>query len=49
MLKAGGSQHHKELLAPFGLDASDPAFWDKGINVIEGFINEIEALDRAGI
>jgi oligoendopeptidase F len=49
MLKAGGSQHHKELLAPFGLDASDPAFWDKGISVIEGFINEIEALDRAGI
>lgn len=48
MLKAGGSQHHKELLAPFGLDASDPAFWDKGISVIEGFINEIEALDRAG-
>jgi oligoendopeptidase F len=48
MLKAGGTQHHKELLAPFGLDASDPAFWDKGISVIEGFIHEIEALDRAG-
>jgi oligoendopeptidase F len=48
MLKAGGSQHHKALLAPFGLDASDPAFWDKGISVIESFINEIEALDRAG-
>ena len=48
MLKAGGSLHHSELLAPFGLDASDPAFWDKGISVIEGFINEIEALDRAG-
>ncbi len=31
MLKAGGSKHHKELLAPFGLDASDPAFWDKGL------------------
>jgi len=46
MLKAGGSKHHKELLAPFGLDASDPSFWQKGLSVIEGFISEIEALDR---
>jgi oligoendopeptidase F len=46
MLKAGGSKHHKELLAPFGLDASDPSFWQKGLSVIEGFINDIEALDR---
>ena len=28
MLRAGGTKRHKELLAPFGLDASDPAFWD---------------------
>jgi oligoendopeptidase F len=46
MLKAGGSKHHKELLQPFGLDASDPSFWQKGLSVIEGFIDEIEALDR---
>jgi oligoendopeptidase F len=45
MLKAGGSKHHKELLAPFGLDASDPSFWQKGLSVIEGFIEEIEALE----
>jgi oligoendopeptidase F len=44
MLKAGGSKHHKELLAPFGLDASDPAFWDKGLSMIEGFIDELEAM-----
>ncbi len=44
MLKAGGSKHHKELLAPFGLDASDPKFWDKGLSMIEGFIDELEAL-----
>jgi oligoendopeptidase F len=43
---AGGSKHHKELLAPFGLDASDPAFWDKGLGMIEGFIDELEAMDR---
>jgi oligoendopeptidase F len=45
MLKAGGTKRHKELLAPFGLDASDPAFWNKGLDVISGFIDELE---RAG-
>ncbi|MEQ9042090.1 MAG: M3 family oligoendopeptidase [Silicimonas sp.] len=45
MLKAGGSKHHKELLAPFGLDASDPAFWDKGLGMISGFIDELEAME----
>ncbi len=45
MLKAGGSKHHKELLAPFGLDASDPAFWNKGLAMIEGFIDELEAME----
>ncbi len=39
MLRAGGSKHHKELLAPFGLDASDPAFWGKGLSMIEGLID----------
>ncbi|WP_158966605.1 M3 family oligoendopeptidase [Chachezhania sediminis] len=45
MLKAGGSKRHKELLAPFGLDASDPAFWDKGLSMISGFIDELEAME----
>ncbi|WP_210527906.1 M3 family oligoendopeptidase [Rubellimicrobium arenae] len=45
MLKAGGSKHHKELLAPFGLDASDPTFWDKGLSMIEGFIEELEKME----
>jgi len=45
MLRAGGSMHHKELLAPFGLDAADPAFWDKGLGMIEGFIDELEQME----
>ena len=45
MLRAGGSMHHKELLAPFGLDASDPTFWDKGLSMIEGVIDELEAME----
>jgi len=43
MLRAGGTMRHKELLAPFGLDASDPAFWRRGLDVIAGFIDELEA------
>jgi len=44
MLAAGGTKHYSELLAPFGLDAKDPAFWDGGLSVIEGMINELEAM-----
>ena len=47
MLKAGGTKHHSELLAPFGLDASDPAFWQKGLSVIEGMIDELEAMEES--
>jgi len=43
MLRAGGTKRHKDLLAPFGLDASDPAFWNRGLDVISGFIDELEA------
>jgi oligoendopeptidase F len=43
MLKAGGTLRHKELLAPFGLDASVPEFWQKGLDVISGFIDELAA------
>jgi oligoendopeptidase F len=42
MLEAGGTLRHKELLAPFGLDASDPGFWARGLDVISGFIDELE-------
>ena len=44
MLAAGGTKHHSELLAPFGLDARDPKFWQGGLGVIEGMIEELEAL-----
>jgi oligoendopeptidase F len=44
MLKAGGSKHHSELLKPFGLDASKPEFWQKGLDVIAGMIDELEAM-----
>ncbi len=45
LLRAGGSQRHRELLAPFGLHAGDPEFWRKGLSVVEGMIDELERLD----
>jgi oligoendopeptidase F len=44
LLRAGGTLRHRELLAPFGLDAADPAFWSKGLGVVGRFIDELEAL-----
>ncbi|MBO0739964.1 MAG: M3 family oligoendopeptidase [Hyphomicrobiaceae bacterium] len=44
MLKAGGSKHHSQLLAPFGLDASKREFWERGLAVIERMIDELEAV-----
>ena len=43
LLKAGGSKHHTELLAPFGLDAKDPQFWSLGLGMIERLIDELES------
>jgi oligoendopeptidase F len=45
MLAAGGTKHYSELLAPFGLDARDPAFWQRGLGVIARLIDELEHLD----
>jgi oligoendopeptidase F len=45
MLAAGGTKHHSELLAPFGLDARDPTFWLGGLSVIERMITELEGLE----
>ncbi|MGH6813300.1 MAG: M3 family oligoendopeptidase [Methylocella sp.] len=45
MLSAGGTKHHSELLAPFGLDAREPSFWQIGLNMIEGMIADLEVLE----
>ena len=42
LLRAGGTRRHQELLAPFGLDASDPGFWARGLGMIEGLIDQLE-------
>ena len=47
LLAAGGTKHHSELLAPFGLDARDPSFWQTGLNLIDRMISELESLEEA--
>ena len=47
MLSAGGTRHHSELLAPFGLDATDPQFWQIGLSLIERMIVELEGMEQA--
>ena len=42
LLRAGGTLRHQELLAPFGLDASDPGFWAKGLGTIEALIDQLD-------
>lgn len=42
MLRSGGTKRHNALVADFGLNTADPAFWNKGLRVISGFIDEIE-------
>jgi oligoendopeptidase F len=44
MLRAGGTLRHRDLLAPFGLDASDPKFWNKGLDILSAFIDELEGV-----
>ncbi len=46
LLEAGGSKHHSELLRPFNLDATDPSFWDRGLNLISSLIDELEKIDE---
>jgi oligoendopeptidase F len=34
---------HQEILAPFGLDATDPGFWSRGLGIVEALIEQLAA------
>ena len=44
LLKSGGSQKYDNLLQPFNLNPKDQLFWNKGLKVIENFIDQLENL-----
>ena len=46
LLAAGDSDYPDRLLAKVGVDINDPDFWQKGIEVIEGWIARADALAR---
>lgn len=46
MLSETGVKRYDQLLKPFGLDAKDPGFWNKGLSLISSYIDELERLDK---
>lgn len=44
LLEAGGSKPYHEVLEPFGIDISDPGFWDNGLSILEDYIDQLETM-----
>ncbi len=44
LLAAGGSESPEALLGRLGLDLADPAFWDRGLDVLAGMVDRVEVL-----
>ena len=42
LLESGGSNTYDKLLKPFGLNPKKKDFWQKGVNVIESLIDQLE-------
>ncbi len=42
LLESGGSDTYDKLLKPFGLNPKKKDFWQKGVNVIESLIDQLE-------
>ncbi len=47
LLAAGDSDYPDRLLAAVGVDINDPGFWQKGVDVIEEWVSQAEALAGA--
>ena len=46
LLAAGDSDYPDRLLAKMGVDINDAGFWQKGIDVIEGWVRQAESLAK---
>ena len=44
LLSAGGSKTPVELFETMGLDLADPGFWQGGLDVVRGYLTELESL-----
>ncbi len=48
LLAAGGSDSPPSLVAKLGLDLEDPGFWQGGLGILAGMVDEAEALAAEG-
>jgi oligoendopeptidase F len=46
-LGSGGSTRPDELVGRVGMDITDPTFWDKGLDILDGMVREVERLSQA--
>ncbi len=44
LLSSGGSRPPAELVAALGLDLADPQFWQRGLDVLSGYMDQLEEL-----
>jgi oligoendopeptidase F len=47
MLAAGGSDWPHKIVAPLGVDLTDPGFWNNGLQILADMVSEAEALAGA--
>ncbi len=46
MLEKTAITDYDKLLNPFGLNPNDPKFWNMGLKLISGYIDELEKIDK---
>jgi oligoendopeptidase F len=44
MLAAGGSEWPHKIVAPLGVDLTDPGFWNRGLQILDEMVTEAEGL-----
>lgn len=44
LLSSGGNDRPEKLLSPLGIDLTSDTFWQKGFDIIKGYIDRLEAL-----
>ena len=47
-LASGGSTRPDELVKRVGMDITDPDFWTKGLDIVDGMVKEVERLAGTG-
>lgn len=46
LLSQTAIKDYQDILKPFGIDPTSPNFWEKGLKLIESYVDELERLDK---